>query len=147
MRRFGSQRQFGRKYVLRPGAYAILIAGRDMLITHQAEPFDEFQLPGGGIEPDERGPVALHREVLEETGWKITKPRHLGAYRRFTYMPDYQIWAEKICHIYAARPTRQIGPPQEPGHSAIWTGPKAALRLLYNDGDRYFVRRYALSGR
>lgn len=146
MRRFGKPREQGRKYVLRPGAYAILLHGHEMLITHQSEPFDEFQLPGGGIDPGETGQVALHREVMEETGWKITAPVRLGAYRRFGYMEEYDIWAEKICHIYAARPIRQIGAPLEPDHQAIWTDIGTALRILCNEGDRHFVRRHLRSG-
>ncbi|MCK8463302.1 NUDIX hydrolase [Aliiroseovarius sp. S1339] len=146
MRRFGKQREYGRKYVLRPGAYAILIRGRDMLITHQSEPFNEFQLPGGGIDPGENSITALHREVLEETGWKIAAPKRLGAYRRFSYMPEYGMWAEKICHIFAARPVRNAGAPVEQDHQAIWTNAESAVRILCNQGDRHFVRRHVLSG-
>lgn len=147
MRRFGKQRENGRKYVLRPGAYAILLKGPEMLITHQADPFNEFQLPGGGIDAGESGIVALHREVLEETGWKIAKPQKLGAYRRFSYMPEYEIWAEKICHIFVARPMRQVSEPLEPDHTAVWTTPQSALRVLCNEGDRHFLRRYVDFGR
>lgn len=53
---------------------------------------------------------ALHREVYEETGWTITGARRIGAYRRFTYMPEYDKWAEKLCTIYLARPARRLGP-------------------------------------
>ncbi|MCK8484441.1 NUDIX hydrolase [Aliiroseovarius sp. S2029] len=146
MRRFGNQREAGRRYVLRPGAYAILMRGRDFLITHQATPFNEFQLPGGGIDPGESAIVALHREVLEETGWKIAQPRRLGAYRRFSYMPEYDLWAEKICHIFTARPARRVSTPLEPDHDAIWTDAATAQRLLCNAGDRHFLRRYLRSG-
>ncbi|UWQ14356.1 NUDIX hydrolase [Aliiroseovarius sp. M344] len=146
MRRFGKPREYGRKYVLRPGAYAILLRGRDMLITHQSEPFNEFQLPGGGIDPGESAIVALHREVLEETGWKIAAPTRLGAYRRFGYMPEYDMWAEKICHIFVARPLRQVSAPLELDHQAIWTDAKSAARILCNKGDRHFVRHHLLSG-
>ena len=45
--------------------------GDSILATHQAEPVPEFQLPGGGIDRGEHPIAALHREVYEETGWKI----------------------------------------------------------------------------
>ena len=40
---------------------------QNLLLTHQNAPEPEFQLPGGGIDPDEHPIKALHREVMEET--------------------------------------------------------------------------------
>ncbi len=139
IRRFGESLVRGQKYGLRHGVYAVLVRGRDVLLTHQAEPEPEFQLPGGGIDPGESPLRALHREVGEETGWTITDPRRIGAFRRFVYMPEYDKWAEKLCTIYLARPTRRIGPPTEPGHQAVWMPIEAAAPLLGNDGDRHFL--------
>lgn len=140
MRRYGETVKAGQNYRRRPGAYAILLRGSQMLLTFQTEPEPEFQLPGGGIDCGE-GPVrALHREVFEETGWHITPPRRLGAYRRFTFMPEYDMWAEKIAHIYLAQPTLRMGLPSETGHIAIWCGMTEAPGLLANSGDRDFLR-------
>lgn len=139
IRRVGERVRPGMRYVLRPGAYAILPRGGDLLLTHQSRPLPEFQLPGGGIDPGETPLVALHREVLEETGWRIARPVRLGAFRRFTFMPEYGLWAEKLCHVYLARPTRRIAGPVEPHHEEVWAPRDAALRLLANDGDRAFV--------
>src|SRR6056297_3253006 len=139
IRRFGEAPRHDIRYRLRPGVYAVLARGRHLLVTHQAEPVPELQLPGGGIDPGEHPLRALHREVYEETGWIIARPRRIGAFRRFTYMPEYGFWAEKLCIIYRARPVRQVGPPLEPGHCAVWLSPKRAARELGNSGDRYFV--------
>ena len=114
----------------------MLLRGREVLLTFQEAPLPEYQLPGGGIDRGEAPIAALHREVFEETGWHIGPPRWLGTYRRFTYMPDYDMWAEKVCSIYQARPTLQMGPPSEAGHTAIWAGAQAAVDLLDNVGDR-----------
>lgn len=146
MRRYGETIQHEQRYRRRPGAYAILPRDGRILLTHQAEPTPEFQLPGGGIDPGETALRALHREVIEETGWRIMAPRRLGAFRRFAYMPEYDLWAEKICHIYVARPVRALHPPTEPGHEAVWTDPETALTLLNNIGDRVFLARYLSSG-
>ena len=127
--------------MLRPGAYAILPKNGVILLTHQAQPSQEYQLPGGGIDPGESPLQALFREVLEETGWLITAPRRLGAFRRFTFMPDYDLWCEKLCHVYLARPVRRRGDPTEANHSAFWARPSVALALLFNEGDREFVGR------
>ena len=131
------------RYRLRPGAYAVLLRGSDMLLTHQSQPNPEFQLPGGGIDPGEHVIPALHREVLEETGWSMQIVRRLGAFRRFTYMPEYDLWAEKLCHIYLCRPNRRISHPLEPDHEAVWTDLATASQILGNTGDRGFVDRAA----
>lgn len=136
MRRYGEPIRRGTRYRLRPGAYAVLALGRQVLLTHQMAPQPEFQLPGGGIDPGESAIRALHREVLEETGWRIGGLRRLGAYRRFVYMPEYDMHAEKVCHIFLARPVRRLGPPSEPGHSAFWVSLPAAADLVASPGDR-----------
>lgn len=141
MRRFGEQVVAGQRYRLRPGAYAVLMRGDRFLLTHQTEPTPEFQLPGGGIDPGEGALTALNREVYEETGWSISGHRRLGAYRRFTYMPEYDRWAEKVCHIYLARPALRRGPPSEPGHTAFWMSGAEALAALSNSGDRHFMAK------
>ena len=139
--RYGAPPETARRYTRRPGAYAILERNGSILLTHQARPIPEFQLPGGGIDPGESPVASLHREVLEETGWSISKPRRLGVYRRYTFMPEYDLWAEKICHIYLARPSRRHGPPSEAGHEAIWTDLVTASRLLASEGDAAFLSR------
>ncbi|MGC1427909.1 MAG: NUDIX hydrolase [Albidovulum sp.] len=143
IRRFGEPLVRGQRYGLRHGVYAILLRGRDVLLTHQAEPDPEFQLPGGGVDPGESPLCALHREVREETGWRISDPRRIGAFRRFVYMPEYDKWAEKLCTIYVARPSLSLGPPTEVGHSAIWCDASDAAAVLGNDGDRHFMRHMA----
>lgn len=131
-----------RRYKLRPGAYAILPMGQKFLLTFQSAPQAEVQLPGGGIDPGE-GPVqALHREVFEETGWKISQPRRLGAFRRYTYMPEYDLWAEKLCTVFLARPALQVAQPSEPDHTTLVLGAADALASLGNAGDRHFLARY-----
>ena len=139
IRRFGETPKPGISYRRRPGVYAVLPRDGQLLVTHQAEPMPELQLPGGGIDPGESPIQALHREVFEETGWKIARPMRLGVFRRFTYMPDYDLWAEKVCVIYRAHPVRELEPPSEPGHQAIWISPTIAVRELGNEGDRFFV--------
>jgi 8-oxo-dGTP diphosphatase len=141
IRRFGEAVRLDQRYELRPGAYAVLIRDGKLLLTHQAEPQSEVQLPGGGIDPGESPVQALHREVFEETGWHIANPRRLGAFRRFTYMPEYDRWAEKVCHIYRARPVLCRGAPTEKHHTAIWSSPEVAAGILANAGDRMFVNR------
>lgn len=143
IRRFGEAPETGRSYTLRTGAYAILPLNGRLLLTRQDAPAPEIQLPGGGVDPGESPIQALIREVYEETGWRITRARRLGAYRRFTYMPEYDLWAEKMCLIYVALPVICYGAPTETGHTALWMNVDAAQDALANRGDRDFVMRHA----
>lgn len=141
IRRFGEVPKSGRVYRRRAGAYALLPKGNRLLVTCQEDPQPELQLPGGGIDQGESPIAALHREVFEETGWIIAAPRRVGAFRRFAYMPEYDLWAEKICLIYQANPVRKLGPPTEAGHKAVWMDAQTAAGRLGNAGDRYFAQR------
>lgn len=140
IRRVGERVEQGRRYIARPGAYAIVQHGDAVLLTHQVEPEPEFQLPGGGIDAGEQPIAALHREVLEETGWRMRVNRRLGAFRRYTFMPEYDLWAEKICTIYLCRAVRRHGPPIEPGHSAHIVPLSLASEIVGNAGDRLFLQ-------
>jgi 8-oxo-dGTP diphosphatase len=141
IRRVGEAVRPGMRYRQRTGVYAILHRNGQLLLTHQEAPTPEFQLPGGGIDPGESPVAALHREAFEETGWRIGRLIRLGAFRRFTYMPEYDLWAEKLCHVYIGRPVMRLGPPSEPGHSAHWMHVSLACEALGNAGDRLFVSR------
>jgi len=139
IKRYGERVNPAMQYTRRPGAYVILQRGTDLLLTLQDADTPELQLPGGGIERGEHTIPALHREVMEETGWHMDRPRRLGAFKRFVFMPEYDMWAEKICTIYWSQPTLRRGPPSETGHHAIWVPMVEAPALLTNEGDAAFV--------
>ncbi len=140
--RLGEPRLSGRRYRLRPGAYAILPRNGKLLLTVQFGNQIEIQLPGGGIDTGESSIAALHREVFEETGWRISRPRRLGAFRRFVFLPEYDLWAEKICHVFLARPTRAVSQPVDPDHQVLWAVPQRAICLLNHEGDRFFASQF-----
>lgn len=142
IRRVGQPPLSTQCYTARPGAYAILPLKRRVLLTGQIDGELDIQLPGGGIDPGESPVQALYREVREEIGWAISKPKRLGAFRRFVFMPEYDLWAEKICHVFVARPTRQICDPIETDHVTLVLHPKEAASALGNDGDRMFLEHF-----
>jgi len=146
IKRVGEVPDRSKNYTLRPGAYAILPIGRRFLLTAETQRNIDIQLPGGGIDPGESPLQALYREVREEIGWSISQPLRLGAFRRFVFMPDYNLWAEKICHVYVARPVRQLHAPSEPYHETLILDADDAIAALGNDGDRMFLANY-VSGR
>ncbi len=138
-RRFGQLPDPARRYTPRRGVYAVILAGDGILATFQERPLAELQLPGGGIDPGESPLAALHREVFEETGYRIHAPRRMGMFHRFTYMPDYDIWAQKLCTIYVAQLGSRLSDPSEPGHHPVFLPWDEAETELAVDGDRHFV--------
>ena len=140
--RLGERVDPSQSYRLRPGVYAVLPRNGSLLLTLQNAEEVELQLPGGGVDEGESPLRALYREVIEETGWTIARPRRLGAYRRFVFMPDYGFWAEKLCTIYVAKPIQQVSNPLEATHTAVWDSPVAASKALTSPGDRRFVASY-----
>lgn len=142
IKRHGNAPKAGQRYEMRAGAYGILRRGPDILLAWQSDPYNDLLLPGGGIDPGESPVQALHREVYEETGWRIARPVRLGAFRRFTYMPEYDKWAEKVCHVFAAKPVVRLGPPLELDHTPIWMNARDAIPLLCNSGDAEFLAKH-----
>ncbi len=141
MRRFGNSPRRDQHYTARPGAYGVILSGSKLLLTFEDATEPEIQLPGGGIDPGE-GPVqALHREVFEETGWSIRVLHRLGVYQRYTYMPDYDLWARKICHIYLCQTGLRHSAPLEAHHTAMLVDRSEAPHLLTNSGDGHFTAR------
>ena len=137
MRRFGDRPLPPIAYRRRPGADGVILddRGRALIALNEC-PGEEIALPGGGIDPGETAVRALHREAMEETGWRIAVTRRIGAYKRFVYMPEYDLWAEKICHVYLCRAGRRVAEPIEPDHQPVWMDAEVAAAALSVDGDR-----------
>ncbi len=139
MRRYGESVHLDVQYRPRPGAYGVILHRGKVLLTREELNETEIQLPGGGIDAGETAVQALYRECLEETGWKVQITRRLGAYQRFTHMPEYGFWAQKICHIYLCRPVLKLHEPLEPFHTVVWKDAYDGVELLTNEGDRDFL--------
>ena len=138
MRRIGEPWLPGKPYRDRPGVYALIQGAGGLLLVLQD---GELQLPGGGVDPGEQPLRALHREVMEETGWRIAGPRRIDGFQRYNWMPEYQFWARKVQAFYLARAVRRLGPPGEADHLPLWMEPELAARKLDVAGDRAMVRR------
>jgi len=141
VRQFGERFNSKIKYQRRVGAYGIIFHKKGLLLTEQitSESNVEVQLPGGGSDKNESLIHALYREVLEETGWGIKVLKKEGVFQHFTYMPEYNIWAQKVCHIYRCAATIQKTKKLEKNHRFIILNKKKALEVLTDTGFKYFT--------
>jgi 8-oxo-dGTP pyrophosphatase MutT (NUDIX family) len=55
----------------RPAVRAVVLRGDSLLMVHNS--IGDYKFPGGGVDKDETMEEALRREVLEETGYTVTK--------------------------------------------------------------------------
>lgn len=141
MRRIGESWRPGIAYRDRIGAYGLVLREGRLLAVWQR---GELQLPGGGIDPGEQPIAALHREVREETGWRIAGPAggpplRIAAFQRYVWLWDYEYWARKVQLVFLARGVARLGPPEEEGHVPVWLVPAEAARRLHIAGDRVTV--------
>ena len=139
MRRYGDPIRHGLNYRRRPGAYGLIVKGRQVLLALNESPGEEVVFPGGGVDPGESPVRALHRAVMEETGWRIAVKRRLGFYHRQIFMREYGFAAHKVCHIYLCVAGRQVAAPTEPDHQPVLVDLEVAQGALSLEAERRFA--------
>jgi 8-oxo-dGTP diphosphatase len=132
MRRLSPPPRKGVVYRDRPGAYGVLLRDGAILLAEQN---GDLLLPGGGVDPGETPGRALHREVYEETGWRIGPARRIGVFARYCWLPEDKRHTRKVQHVFLARPIRPLGPPLEPDHRPVWMPAVAAPDALAIAGE------------
>ena len=142
MKLFGEKANYKIRYKRRVGAYGIISHKKELLLTEQITTDNniEVQLPGGGWNANESLIQALNREVLEETGWGIKVLKKEGIFQRLTYMPEYKIWAQKICHIYRCAATMRKTEHLEKNHRYVIMNKKKSLEKVVDTGFKYFIQ-------
>ena len=138
IKRYGASPEIGPQlYPQAGGLRGFVGSRRDFDHAFRPSPTPEYQLPGGGIDKGEHPIAALHREVMEETGYHIAGIRRLGGVSAFHLHAGIRPMGGKDLHrlSWPARCCASVRQPK-PGHQAIWMQPEAGLRLLGNPGDR-----------
>ncbi|QLE86293.1 NUDIX domain-containing protein [Shewanella sp. Scap07] len=92
---------FGRKFY-RPASRGIIINGEDILLLYTAR-YDDYSLPGGGVDANEHIENGLIRELEEETGARnIRILSEFGRYREMRpwHKDDYDcVDMESFCYV------------------------------------------------
>lgn len=89
----------------RPAAYGLIIKNNQVLLI-KAKVHGRWELPGGGIGLNETIIEALHREVHEETGYKILIKNEQPLYIEdsYFYAPDLDKYFKSIPMVFLAEP-------------------------------------------
>ena len=89
---------------------SITIQGDSILLLY-TERYEDYSLPGGGLDLDEDKIEGMMRELREETGAKdIRNIKPFGAYEEYRpwYKPDYEI-QHMISYCYTCEINQELG--------------------------------------
>ena len=114
---------------------SISMQGDDILLLY-TERYEDYSLPGGGLEPNEDRIEGMIRELQEETGAKgIRNIKPFGIYEEYRpwYKPDFDI-QHIVSYCYTCDVDRELGASRlesyeiKNGMSAQWVNLDKAIR-------------------
>jgi len=118
----------------RQATRSIALRGGDILLLY-TERYEDYSLPGGGLDKDEDRIEGMIRELIEETGAKeIKNIQAFGAYEEFRpwYKPDYDI-LHMISYCYTVDVSEELGTSKlesyeiKNGMKALWVNIHKAI--------------------
>ena len=112
----------GIDYVDRISVYGIAINDAGQVLVCRRT-MDRIVLPGGGVDSDEDLLQALHREIAEEAGHRVTSERLLSSARQYHANRGRKPPANKLCHFYAVDLEFDPEIEKEDDHEPVWLPP------------------------
>ena len=119
---------------LRISARGIVIRDDGKIAIFNKVNKNEYKLPGGGIENNEKPEETFKREVLEETGCIIKIVANLGFTEEYKYQTNFR----QISNVFVGKlieDTKQFNFTQkekDEGARLLWKMPEKALELITN---------------
>ena len=130
---------------LRLGARGIVIREDGKIAIFNKSNKNEYKLPGGGLEGDEKPEDAFKREVLEETGCEIEIIENLGTTEEYKSLNNFK----QISYIFVGKVLKDthklniIKKESDEGARLVWETPERALELITECYDKLVASDYS----
>ena len=130
---------------LRLGARGIVIREDGKIAIFNKSNKNEYKLPGGGLEGEEKPEEAFKREVLEETGCEIEIIETLGITEEYKSLNNFK----QISYVYIGKvlkDTKQLNVTEkekDEGAKLLWETPEKALELITDCFNKLVASKYA----
>ena len=129
---------------LRLGARGIVVREDGKIAVFNKSNKNEYKLPGGGLEGEEKPEEAFKREVLEETGCKVEIIKKLGTTEEYKSLNNFK----QISYVFVGKvleDTKQLNVTEkekDEGAKLIWETPEKALELIIDSYDKLIASKY-----
>lgn len=140
MKRIGKKEK-SIKYHKRPGVYVIIERDEDDKIAIVTDNPNVFFFLGGGIEKGELTIEALRREIIEESGFSITKVEFFDKVKSYCYS-DINGYMDIEATFYTAKFDKKIAQPIEHDLEILWVNPQDYIGKLYHEYQNHILLRY-----
>ena len=129
---------------LRLGARGIVVREDGKIAVFNKSNKNEYKLPGGGIEGEEKPEEAFIREVLEETGCIVEIVKKLGTTEEYKSLNNFK----QISYVFVGKvleDTKKLNVTDKEkyeGAKLMWETPKEALKLITESYNKLIASKY-----
>ena len=133
------------KLKLRLGARGIVIREDGKIAIFNKSNKNEYKLPGGGLEGEEKPEEAFKREILEENGCEIEIIQTLGTTEEYKSLNNFK----QISYVFVGKvlkDTKQLNVTEkekDEGAKLLWETPENALELITDCFNKLVASKYA----
>lgn len=128
----------------RAAARAVILNSRKEIILQHAKKYDYYKLPGGGIENGETASEALHREVMEEAGCKISIKKPIGLI--IEHRNRFRVTQISYCYLAKLKgkqgKTHLEEDEKEEGFEPEWWDIRKAVNLIKTGSNNVYQTRF-----